>query len=72
MDAEVPKCIKKLLSNILTFLNSSIAVKVTGKGVNRFGGYRLAKFTTYCDLAPLKVFERIKRHMSRELRDYEE
>ena len=57
LDADAPTYIRKLLSNFLTLPNSSVTVKVTGKRVNRFGGYGLAILMTYSDLVLVKVIE---------------
>ena len=47
---------KKLHSNNLPLPTSSNAVKVTGKRVNRFGGYGLAILMTYYSvLGPQKA-----------------
>ena len=63
MDADAPKCIRKLLSNILALPDSSITIKVTNKRVNGFGGYGLAILMPYSDFFPQKVVARIKRHI---------
>ena len=55
LDADAPKCIKKLLSNNLALPTSSNAVKVTSKRVNRFGGYGLAILMSYSILGPQKA-----------------
>ena len=46
---------KKLLSNTLKLPTSPIAVKVTGKRVNIFGGYGLTILMAYSVLGPQKA-----------------
>ena len=58
---------QKLLSNNFTLPTSANAMKVTGKQVNRFGGYGLEILMTYSVLGSQKAIEWMKRHIAREL-----
>ena len=61
-----PKCISKALSKFLTLPNCSITVTVTGKKVNRGGGYGLEIPTMYTVFGPYNAVEWIKKQIAKE------
>ena len=64
-----PKCISKALSKFLTLPNCSITVTVTGKKVNRGGGYGLEIPTMYTVFGPYNAVEWIKKQIAKEFED---
>ena len=69
LDADAPKCIKKLLSNNLALPTSLNAAKVIGKQGYKFGSYGLAILMTYSVLGPQKAIEWIKRHIAKDFNE---